>query len=362
MTLLDDRPPTRPMPVTSHPQAFQRHTQTAQSEFAGTSERSSPVAKKTKPPVKAVSRRNRLLGTSFWLLLMIVFVGVSVVGNVVHADAVASEEYRTIARWIAGGLPVALLAMVEGVGIGTRGGASGRARTVSLGITVVLAVIVFAGSYWGLLFVCQRTELFHGLAYGVAGVPDLMMLAATIHLVSMRSTDTTTETPTESSWSRLREAMVTRTEAALAAPKPSVQHSAVPSAEPSWMNHGGSILTPTEPPRVTPPTSTVPAVEPAPSSVASPPTESTPSVEAPMNPAVEPFLAAGSWMVTEEIVARKTAAELASIIEAISRGLSDNAIKTSGLGSASTAEKVRAAWARYQRLHGERPHLVTASG
>lgn len=319
------------------------------------------MAKKTKPPVKAVSRRNRLLGTSFWLLLMIVFVGVSVVGNVVHADAVASEEYRTIARWIAGGLPVALLAMVEGVGIGTRGGASGRARTVSLGITVILAVIVFAGSYWGLLFVCQRTELFHGLAYGVAGVPDLMMLAATIHLVSMRSTDTTTETPTESSWSRLREAAVGNLETRLTTPKTSVTNSAVPSVEPSWTPNGGSILTPMEPPRVTPPTSTVPAVETAPSSVTSTPTESTPSADEPINPAVEVFLPVGEWMVAEEIVARKTAIELATIIEAISRGLSDNAVKTSGLGSASTAEKVRAAWHRYQRLHGDRPHLVSAS-
>lgn len=362
MTVTLDRPPTSPMPVTSHPPASPRQTWVAPSEFAGTSERSSPVAKKTKPPVKAVSRRNRLLGTSFWLLLMIVFVGVSVVGNVVHADAVASEEYRTIARWIAGGLPVALLAMVEGVGIGTRGGASGRARTVSLGITVVLAVIVFAGSYWGLLFVCQRTELFHGLAYGVAGVPDLMMLAATIHLVSMRSTDTTTETPTESSWSRLREAMVTRTEAALATPKPSIGNSAVPSVEPSWTPNGGSILTPTEPPRVTPPTSTAPTMEPAPSSVTSNPTEPKPSVVETVTPAVEVFLPVGTWMVTEGIVARKSAAELAAIVEGIARGLSDNGIKTSGLGSASTAEKVRAAWHRYQRTHGDRPHLVTASG
>jgi hypothetical protein len=67
-------------------------------------------------------------------------------------------------------------------------------------------------------------------------------------------------------------------------------------------------------------------------------------------------------MVTEEIVARKTAVELATIIEGIERGLTDNGIKTSGLGSASTAEKVRSAWSRYQRLNGDRPHLVTASG
>lgn len=319
------------------------------------------MAKKTKPPVKAVSRRNRLLGTSFWLLLMIVFVGVSVVGNVVHADAVASEEYRTIARWIAGGLPVALLAMVEGVGIGTRGGASGRARTVSLGITVVLAVIVFAGSYWGLLFVCQRTELFHGLAYGVAGVPDLMMLAATIHLVSMRGTDTTTETTTESSWSRLREAAVGNLETRLTTPKTSVTNSAVPSVESSWMNHGGSVLPSVETPRGIPNHSTVAPVEPSPSSVTSNPTEPKPSADEPMNPAVEAFLPAGSWMVDEGIVARKSAVELATVIEAIERGLSDNAVKTSGLGSASTSEKVRVAWSRYQRLHGDRPHLVTAS-
>lgn len=351
MTLLDDRP----MHVTSHSPAFPRQTWTAQSEFARQAERNLPMTKKTKPPVRAVSRGNRLLGTSFWLLLMTVFVAVSVVGNVVHADAVASDEYRTIARWIAGGLPVALLAMVEGVGIGTRGGASGRARTVSLGITVVLAGIVFAASYWGLLFVCQRTGLFHGLAYAVAGVPDLMMLAATIHLVSMRSSDTTTETSTESSWSRLREAMVTRTEAALAAPKPSTGNSVATSVEPSWMNRGGSISTSVEPPRVTPPTSTVTAVEPTPSSVTATPTE-------PLSPAVEAFLPVGEWMVVEEVVARKTAVELATIIEAISRGLSDNAIKMAGLGSASTAEKVRSAWARYQRTHGDRPHLVSASG
>ncbi|WP_154677635.1 hypothetical protein [Mycolicibacter icosiumassiliensis] len=361
MTLLDDRPINGRVPVTSHPTALPRQTWTAQStaaEFAGTYERSSPVTKKSKPPVMAVSRGNRLLGTSFWLLLMTVFVAVSVVGNVVHADAVASDEYRSIARWIAGGLPVALLAMVEGVGIGTRGGASGRARTVSLGITVVLAGIVFAASYWGLLFVCQRTGLFHGLSYAVAGVPDLMMLAATIHLVSMRSSDTTTETSTESSWSRLREAAVGNLETRLTTSKPSTSNSTSSSAEPSWTPNGGSISTSVEPPRVTPPPSTAPA----PSSVTPTPTESKPSVTEPMSQAVEAFLPIGEWMVVEEVVARKTAAELAAIVEGIARGLSDNAIKTSGLGSASTAEKVRAAWNRYQRLHGERPHLVTASG
>jgi hypothetical protein len=236
---------------------------------------------------------------------------------------------------------------------------------------VVLIVFVFAmaSSYTSILAVMHidmsGADLW--MQYGAAALPDVVMVIAVSVLVSHRWRSTrAVQRPPKRPQSALRKSLgglsvdtVERLRTRVKTPPPTSTSS---SAEPSWSNRGGPISTSVEPPRVTPPTSTAPAVETAPSSVASTPTESKPSAPEPLNPAVEPFLAAGSWMVTEEIVARKTAIELASIVEAIERGLSDNGIKTSGLGSASTAEKVRSAWSRYQRLHGDRPHLVTAGG
>lgn len=360
MTLIDDRPPTRPMPVTSLSPASLRRYPVAPSEFARSAERNPPMSK-TPPAANTLTATDQLVRWLSWLLLIVGTV-VSARLNAAHAERVGDATAYHVAipiTALAAGLYAELILM------------STHHRVVrwTAGL-VVLIVFVFAmaSSYTSILAV-MRGDMAGAdswTQYGAAALPDAVMVIAASVLVSHRWRSTrAVQRPSKRPQSALRRSLgglsvdtVERLRTRVKTPPPTSTSS---SAEPSWTPNGGSILTSVEPPRVTPPTSTVPAMETAPSSVVSTTTESTPSADAPLSPAVEPFLPAGSWMVDEGIVARKSAAELATVIEAIERGLSDNAVKTSGLGSASTSEKVRAAWARYQRLNGERPHLVTAS-
>lgn len=350
MTLLDDRPRNGQVPVTSHPTAFPRQTKVAPSEFARQAERNLPMSTTT-PAANGLTTTDQFVRWLSWLLLIVGTV-VSARLNALHAERVGDTTVYHVAipiTALAAGLYAELILM------------STHPRTVrwTTGTAVIIGfVFAMASSYTSILAV-MRDDMAGAdswTQYGTAAMPDVVMIIAVSVLVSHRWRSTrVVQRPSKPPQSALRRSLgglsvdtVERLRTKVKTPPPS---STSPSTEPSWMDRGGSISTSVEPPRATPPTSTAGA----PSSV-------TATAVEPLSPAVEVFLHVGEWMVAEEVVARKTAAELAAIVEGIARGLSDNAIKMSGLGSASTAEKVRSAWSRYQRLHGDRPHLVTASG
>ena len=145
---------------------------------------------------------------------------VSAYGNVRHAEAVAPVEHLAVARWIAGALPVTLLLMVEGIAIGVRAGVAGWQRWMSTGFVAALAAVVLASSYVGLLSLVEATELFGApaLNFGLAAVPDLLMIAATVYVMSLREPveATAPETRRPGAWSRIGGNLVARVEQATA--------------------------------------------------------------------------------------------------------------------------------------------------
>ncbi|MBN7314128.1 hypothetical protein [Mycobacteroides abscessus] len=274
----------------------------------------------------------------FWWAVLLGSVALSSFGNVTHARNVAPERFQSWASLIGGAFPWALLVMVEGIALGTRGGASGRARTVALGVIVPLAVIVFASSYMGLLFVVQATGLFNAsgssvpfLNFGVAAVPDLLMVASTVYIFSMRSSLTVAKAVRGGSrWSRIGDNLLARAERLTEVTEPQ----AVPVVEvrgDSAESVAAPLVEPAKPSVNLSAEPTVKVRKPAPK----------PSVDA----ALEPFMDTAQRLVDGGVVARKTAVELARVIAAVEEGKSDNAIKNSGLASASTASKVRMALA-----------------
>jgi hypothetical protein len=159
----------------------------------------------TKPaePIPVGWRRTAKI---FWWLVLITATTISVTGNLVHADAVAPEQFRLLARVIGGGSPIALLLMIEGAELGLLARAHGAARTVGLALLVPLAGIVFATSYAGLLYVVTESNLADtdALRWSLAAVPDLLMVTATIYLVALRSTgERAAKVPREGRWTRL---------------------------------------------------------------------------------------------------------------------------------------------------------------
>lgn len=363
MTTIIDRPRNGQVPVTSHPTTSLRHTPTAQLEFARETKGSPPMST-TPPAANGLTATDQLVRWLSWLLLIVGTV-VSARLNAMHAERVGDTMAYHVAipiTALSAGLYAELILM------------STHPRVVrwTAGSAVIIGfVFAMASSYTSILAV-MRGDMAGAdpwMQYGVAAMPDAVMIIAVSVLVSHRWRSTrahTEQRPPKRPQSALRRSLgglsvdtVERLRTRVNTPPPA---SATSSMEAPWSTHGGSIFTPTEPPRGVPTTSVEPAVEPPPSSVASPVAEAKPSAPESVSPAVEAFLPVGEWMVTEEVVARKTAVELASIVEAISRGLTDNRIKTELGYSAGTADKVRSAWIRYQRLNGERPHLVTAGG
>lgn len=157
----------------------------------------------------------------YWWLLLTLSVVVSSYGNVRHAETVVPPEYLTEGRWIAGSLPVVLLLMVEGIAFGVRAGVAGWQRHMATVFVALLGVVVLASSYVGLLSLVQATNLFTGRAaalnVGLAAVPDLLMIAATVYVMSLRRpAEATGPAKPAGAWSRIGGNLVARVEAATA--------------------------------------------------------------------------------------------------------------------------------------------------
>ena len=164
----------------------------------------------------------RRLATGYWWLALAMSVAVSSYGNIRHATGVAPADHMTEAQWIAGSLPVVLLVLVEGIAIGVRAGIAGWQRWMATGFVAILAAVVLASSYVGLLSLVRSTELFAGadaLNLGLAAVPDLLMVAATVYVMTLRSpADGEAATQSSTAWSRIGGNLLARVEQASAPP------------------------------------------------------------------------------------------------------------------------------------------------
>lgn len=299
----------------------------------------------------------------FWWIVLAAAVAVSVKGNVQHAAAVASFEYRFMAELVAGGLPIALFVMIEGVALGSLGGAHGNARKLGLALTAALAMVVFSMSYVGLLNCIQHMGLT-GLVWlerALALCPDLLMIAATAYLMSLRGVAAKVEkSSTESRWRRLADAATRRAEAALAiseipqvdtlteargataegltaAPQTSAETFVEDFAEPP-----SAAMEPfAEPPVPSPEHSAKPAAK-------APSTSTKPAAKA-VDAELLPFMDAAEEMESAGLVRGKSAADYAKVIAAVEQRWSPNRIKKELGYSTSTTEKVRHAWHERQR-------------
>jgi hypothetical protein len=164
----------------------------------------------------------RRAARAYWWATLALSVFVSAYGNIRHAEAVAPAHYLGEARVFAGSLPVVLLLMVEGIAIGVRGGIAGWRRTMATVFVAVLAVVVLASSYIGLLSVVESMGLFQAdvLNYGLAGVPDLLMIAATVYVMALREPESGAESAEKAPGriSRMTGLALDRVETKLAAP------------------------------------------------------------------------------------------------------------------------------------------------
>ncbi|MCZ4579431.1 hypothetical protein O4158_10115 [Gordonia amicalis] len=160
------------------------------------------------------------VASSYWWGMLALSVVVSSYGNVRHAELIAPAEVLTEAKWIGGALPVTLLLMVEGIAFGVRSGVAGWQRTLATVIVGSLGVVVLASSYIGLLSVVEGTMLFTAdtrfLNYGLAAVPDLLMIASTVYVMSLRrqAEAEVSEARQPSRWSRITGNLLDRVESA----------------------------------------------------------------------------------------------------------------------------------------------------
>lgn len=178
-----------------------------------------------------MSRGWHRAAVAYWWAALAISVAVSSYGNVRHATGVAPVEYLTEARWIAGSLPVVLLILVEGIAIGVRAGIAGWQRWMATGFVAILAAVVLASSYVGLLSLVRSTELFAGfdaLNLGLAAVPDLLMVASTVYVMTLRSpADDEAVIKPVSAWSRIGGNLLAHVEQASAPTSTTVDEHAV---------------------------------------------------------------------------------------------------------------------------------------
>lgn len=271
----------------------------------------------------------------YWTLCALVGLALTVLVNGAHAKQVMPDPNTWTAVVVAVIPPLMFAALFEGFFLARRVVPPTVLRMVKASI-LVLGGASFAISYTTIAYFIQRRhdDLPAWTAWVMPGLLDLFV-AVSAYVVyvlskhSIQTPQTSTAPSTSSRWHRLADAATARAEAALATPAPS----RVPAlVEP----RGGAVEFVAD----APVEAATPSAEPA----------TTPAVEvrkqAPkpsIEPELEPFMDAARRLVDEGVVARKTPAELARVIAAIDRGLSDNAIKSAGIASASTARKVRLA-------------------
>ncbi|MBN7375693.1 hypothetical protein I3U60_05280 [Mycobacteroides abscessus subsp. massiliense] len=297
------------------------------------------MAKEEKNPVPMTvpTRAARI----YWTLCALVGLALTVLVNGAHAKQVMPDPNTWTAVVVAVIPPLMFAALFEGFFLARRVVPPTVLRMVKASI-VVLGGASFAISYTTIAYFIQRRhdDLPAWTAWVMPGLLDLFVAvsAYVVYVLSKHSVQApqTSTTPSTSSWRRLVDAATARAEAALIIPA-SLQ------AEPFVEARGGTAEPVADAPVEPAKPSTTSAVEvrkPAPK----------PSVDA----SLEPFMETAQRLVDGGVVARKSAVELARVIRGIEQGMTDNAIKSAGIASASTAAKVRMACS----LEAQHPSLA----
>ncbi|MBV0918221.1 hypothetical protein KC238_13270 [Mycobacteroides chelonae] len=291
------------------------------------------MAKEVNAPMS--SREPTRIARVYWAMLTVVGVALTVSINAAHAKGALNTHGTWISAAIAAAPPLMFAALWEGFFLARRSVPQAVLRLVTAAV-LILGGAAFAVSYVSIAQFINGDVLtlprWAGWTLPAMFDTFVAVSAYVLHVLlkhEARRTTGKTRTAPSSRWRRLADAATARAEAVLATP-------ASPQVQALAEVRGGSTEPvadpPTEPARLSVKNSVKYVVE-ARKSAAKPVAE----------PELEPFMDAAQRLVDEGVVARKTATELARVIAAIDRGLTDNGIKVSGIASASTAAKVRLA-------------------
>ncbi|WP_157932220.1 hypothetical protein [Mycobacteroides abscessus] len=275
----------------------------------------------------------------YWSVCALTGLALTVLVNGAHAKRVMPDPNTWTAVVVAVIPPLMFAALFEGFFLARRVVPPTVLRMVKASI-LVLGGASFAISYTTIAYFIQRRhdDLPVWTAWVMPGLLDLFVAvsAYVVYVLSKHGSAPAVEarkSKSASHWRRLADAATARAEAALAIP-------ASPQADRPVEVRGA----PVEPAADAPVEVTTPSVKNSVKHVGEArKSAAKPSVKVSVDTSLEPFMEAARRMVEQGVVARKSAIELARIIAAIEDGRSDNAIKSAGLASASTASKVRMA-------------------
>lgn len=275
----------------------------------------------------------------YWTLCAVVGGVLTVLVNVAHGLGKVPAPHTVPAGLVSAVPPLMTIALFEGYFIAKRC-APQRVLRVVMGAVIVLGGAAFSISYTSIAMFLNRQpgDLPEWTGWVMPALLDIfvMVSAYVLYVLSQHAAQipqTSTAPSTSSRWRRLADAATARAEAALIIP-------ASPQVQALAEVRGGS----TEPVAEAPTEPAKPSAEPATTpTVKTPRTHTKPSVKSLVEPELEPFMDTAQRLVDGGVVARKSAVELARVVAAIDQGLTDNAIKSARIASASTARKVRLA-------------------
>lgn len=267
----------------------------------------------------------------YWSVLTVIGIALTVTINAVHAKGALNAHGTWTSAVVAAAPPLMFAALWEGYFLARRSVPQAVLRLVTAAV-LILGGAAFAVSYVSIAQFINGDVLslprWAGWTLPAMFDTFVAVSAYVLHVLLKHGTESTvgkTRTAASSRWRRLADAATARAEAALATPTSS-------QADPLVEVRGGSVEFVMDAPVESAKPSATPAVE-----------VRKPAVKPSVDASLEPFMDTAQKLVDEGVVARKTAVELARVIAAIDRGLTDNAIKASGIASASTARKVRLA-------------------
>ncbi|MBN7561417.1 hypothetical protein [Mycobacteroides abscessus] len=270
----------------------------------------------------------------YWTLCAVVGGVLTVLVNVAHGLGKVPAPHTVPAGLVSAVPPLMTIALFEGYFIAKRC-APQRVLRVVMGAVIVLGGAAFSISYTSIAMFLNRQsgDLPEWTGWVMPALLDIfvMVSAYMLYVLSKHAAQIpqTSTRPSASRWRRLADAATARAEAALAAPT-SLQ------AEPLVEVRGGSAESAVDAPVGSVVSSAEPTVE-------TPRKRVKPAMKPSVDAALEPFMETAQKLVDEGVVARKTPVELARVIAAVDAGMTDNAIKSAGIASASTAAKVRMA-------------------
>ncbi|WP_074340991.1 hypothetical protein [Mycobacteroides abscessus] len=275
----------------------------------------------------------------YWTLCAVVGGVLTVLVNVAHGLGMVPAPHTVPAGLVSAVPSLMTIALFEGYFIAKRC-APQRVLRVVMGAVIVLGGAAFSISYTSIAMFLNRQsgDLPKWTGWVMPALLDIFVVVSAYVLYvlskhSIQTPQTSTAPSTSNRWRRLADAATARAEAALATPT-SLQ------AEPLVEVRAGS----TEPVSDAPTEAVAPSAEPATTpAVETPRTRTKPAAKPSVDASLEPFIDTAQRLVDGGVVARKTAVELARVIRGIEQGMTDNAIKSAGIASASTASKVRLA-------------------